>query len=73
MTSQTNYFEEVMHVINRRVSVRKYTPQTLSKEVIHTLLDAGVIAPTAMHQEPWSFIVIQDRGLLKTISDIRTS
>ncbi len=69
MTNQTNYFEEMMNAINRRVSVRKYTPLVLSKEVVQTLLDAATRAPTAMHQEPWSFIVIQDRRLLKKISD----
>ena len=33
------------------------------------LLDAAVHAPTAMHQEPWKFVVIQDRALLRRLSD----
>jgi nitroreductase len=36
---------------------------------IRALLDAAVHAPTAMHQEPWRFIVVQNRVLLKRISD----
>jgi nitroreductase len=30
---------------------------------------AAVRAPTAMHQEPWSFVVVQDRAMLRRISD----
>lgn len=39
------------------------------KNVIHTLLDAAVLAPTAMHEEPWSFAFIQDRKLLHRRSE----
>jgi len=33
------------------------------------LLDAAVQAPTAMHMEPWAFVVVQDRALLRRCSD----
>jgi nitroreductase len=33
------------------------------------LLEAAVRAPTAIHQEPWGFVVIQDKKLLQTLSD----
>jgi nitroreductase len=49
--------------------VRNYTPWTIDEATIRTLLDAAVHAPTAMHEEPWSFAVIQDRNLLNRLSD----
>lgn len=58
-----------LDAIYHRRSVRNYTLQTIDQAVIRTLLDAAVHAPTAMHEEPWSFAVIQDKNLLTRLSD----
>jgi nitroreductase len=58
-----------MDAIYHRRSVRDYAPRTIGQAVIRTLLDAAVHAPTAMHEEPWSFAVIQDRNLLNRLSE----
>jgi nitroreductase len=52
-----------------RRSVRSYAPGRLDRETIRALLDAAVQAPTAMHEEPWAFVVIQDPALLTLVSD----
>ena len=52
-----------------RRSVRSYTTQKLNKETIPSLLEAAIRAPTAMHSEPWGFVIIQDKKVLKDISD----
>lgn len=52
-----------------RRSVRAYTEQTLDESTIRALLDAAVQAPTAMHVEPWAFVVVQDQKTLQRISD----
>jgi nitroreductase len=45
----------------------------VSKETIQALLDAAVQAPSAMNRQPWAFLVIQNRNLLKRISDAAKS
>ena len=57
-------------VIGLRRSVRSYLSKDLGRDTINSLLQAAVKAPTAMHQEPWRFIVIQDQALLTKISEI---
>jgi nitroreductase len=52
-----------------RRSVRTYSPRPLDAATIRSLLDAAVQAPTALHAEPWAFVVVQDRSLLKRLSD----
>lgn len=52
-----------------RRSIRSYTADKVDKETIKFLLDAAVHAPTAIHEEPWSFVIIQEQKLLKRISD----
>ena len=58
-----------LDAIYHRRSVRDYTPQTIDQAVIRALLDAAVHAPTAMHEEPWSFAVVQDKNVLDRLSE----
>ena len=53
-----------------RRSVRAFAPQPLDESTIRSLLDAAVQAPTAMHTEPWRFVIIQDARTLRRYSDI---
>jgi len=52
-----------------RRSVRSYETRKVDMSTVRTLLEAAVRAPTAIHQEPWGFVVIQDKQLLKKLSD----
>ena len=61
-----NLFEAIL----ARRSVRAYAPDTLDRNTIQTLLEAAVRAPTAMHGEPWAFVVVQDHALLQRLSDL---
>ncbi len=59
----------VVAAIYGRHSVRNYTPEQLDRDTINVLLAAAVRAPTAIHKEPWAFVVVQDAALLRRISD----
>jgi nitroreductase len=49
--------------------VRAYAPEQVNQSTLRTLLAAAVRAPTAMHGEPWQFVIVQDRDTLKRLSD----
>lgn len=55
--------------INDRRAVRNYKNVKIDKAVINSLLDAAVQAPTAVHEEPWSFVVVQDKKILNSLSE----
>lgn len=59
-----------MDAINIRSSIRHYAPDKLDRDTIQRLLDAAVRAPTALHSEPWAFVVVQDVDLLRQVSDV---
>jgi nitroreductase len=61
--------EAVLRAIHGRRAVRSYLPTPLDSATVGTLLDAAVQAPTAMHDEPWAFVVIQDRAMLRRYSE----
>ncbi|MGD6805546.1 MAG: nitroreductase family protein [Candidatus Bathyarchaeia archaeon] len=55
--------------IKGRRSVRAFTNEPVSKEQLDAVLEAGVWAPTGMNRQPWRFIVIEDKKLIKLVSD----
>ncbi len=56
-------------IFNRR-SIRKYKNEPVEKEKIDRLLRAAMQAPSARNQQPWEFIVIDDRETLVELSNV---
>ena len=69
MQAEKSDGKTVFEAILARRSVRAYAPEELDRSTVKTLLEAAVHAPTAMHEEPWAFTMVQDRQLLKQLSD----
>lgn len=60
----------IFETILARRSVRNYKVRKVEQALIRTLLEAAIHAPTAIHQEPWGFVIIQDEKLLKQLSEV---
>ena len=60
---------DTMEAIFTRRSIRKYTKQPVSDEVLKELLEAAMYAPSAGNRQPWCFIVINDRKILDKIPE----
>lgn len=58
-----------MKEIFSRVSVRKFKNIKVEDEKIEKLLRAGMAAPSAGNQQPWEFIVIENKETLKKLSE----
>lgn len=58
----------IMDAIYFRRSIRNYSAEKVSEDSVHMLLYAAIQAPTAMHEEPWAFAVIQDKKILDRLS-----
>ena len=58
-----------IEAIYRRRAVRNFQPTPVDAQTVRQLLDAAVHAPTAMHLEPWAFVVVQDKDVLRRVSD----
>jgi len=59
---------EIQEAILTRRSIRKYTGKKISEDLITAILRAAMYAPSAMNQQPWHFIVVDDSTLLKKLS-----
>jgi len=57
----------VLEIIHKRRSVRQYRSDPVPAEHLTLILDAARMAPTAGNQQPWKFLVIQDRTKLSEL------
>jgi nitroreductase len=55
---------DAMEAIHTRRSIRKYQPRGVPEELIEKLLAAAMQAPSARNEQPWQFVVIDDRSIL---------
>ncbi len=60
---------DLFDAIKGRKSIRRFKPDPVPDEDIRTIIDAGRLAPSANNTQPWSFVVIRDRSLLKRMAD----
>ncbi len=60
--------EAVKAILGRR-SIRRYTRQEVPEEAVRSLLVAAMTAPSAGDQQPWQFVVLDDRSVLNAIPE----
>jgi nitroreductase len=63
-TSYTAEQEYLFDIIKNRRTVRDFKPTPVPKEHILKILDMARSAPTSGNQQPWKFLVVQDRAKL---------
>jgi len=59
-------FEELL--IKRR-SIRKYTEEKVPDETLMKIIEDAACAPSSGNEQPWKFIVVKNKSLMKKISD----
>lgn len=60
-------YDALMEIILGRRSIRKYKDKPISREEILCLLEAAIWAPNGENYQPWKFIVITDRNIIKEL------
>lgn len=59
-----------MNCIKQRRSIRNYLDKKIPKEIIEEIILAGRYAPSGENKQPWRFVVITNREVIKELSDI---
>lgn len=63
----------ILDLLKKRKSVRSFTGEDVSKEVVENILEAGRLSPSGGNEQPWKFGLITDRTLIAQISQIAYS
>ncbi|MCP4749965.1 MAG: hypothetical protein GY866_03670 [Proteobacteria bacterium] len=53
----------------KRRSVREYEDKAVSLDLIKEMIDESIQAPNASHKQPWKFIVVNNKEMMKKVSD----
>ncbi len=59
---------DLFDAIQGRKSIRRFKQTPVPDEDINKILDAGRFAPSANNTQPWKFLVIKDREILKSMA-----
>lgn len=58
---------ELKEVLLKRRSVRKFTDEPVSEEIIEELLHAAMSGPSACNRKPWDFYVVTNEEILEKL------
>jgi len=63
---------DVSDAIRTKRAVRKFQDKPLPPELVSAILNAGRRSQSSKNEQSWQFIAIQDRAILKALSDCGT-
>lgn len=61
---------DVKTAIATKRAVRQFKDMPLPEDAVHEILNAGRRAQSAKNRQPWHFIAIQDKQILKALSEM---
>lgn len=61
--------QDMLDCIMTRASVRTYTDEQISDDLIEKILRAGMAAPSAVNKQPWEFVVVKDSAMCIALAD----
>jgi nitroreductase len=61
---------DCIEALKTRRSVRVYTGEPVSREVIEDIVDCGRLAATAINLQPWEFVAVTDNEKLSAIAAV---
>jgi nitroreductase len=66
------YMDTFEAILTRR-SIRKYENKPISDDQIKELLNAAMSAPSAGNQQPWHFVIMDDKNIFKELPKFHPS
>ncbi|MGI6576580.1 MAG: nitroreductase family protein [Eubacteriales bacterium] len=62
---------DVLQAINDRRSIRSFRSDPVSNDIIRTIIDAGIKAPSGKNKQPWEFIVVTGDKRIEMVQIMR--
>lgn len=63
---------DLMELLLKRRSVRKYSGEPVCREDLEMIVDAGLCSPSGRNRKPWELVVVSDHKMLEKLSHCRT-
>ena len=59
---------EFIEVLRKRRAVRDFKPDPVPEPLLNRMINAAILAPSAMNAQPWRFTIVTDQSLLQEMS-----
>jgi nitroreductase len=63
-----NKMSDMIELLRKRRSIRKFTREKVAPELVETLVEALLRAPSSRGYNPWEFVLVDDEELLAKLS-----
>lgn len=60
----------MLDTIYDRRSIRKYQEKPVEEKLLNEILKAGMYAPSTVNKQPWHFVVITDKEVMRDIKNL---
>ncbi len=60
-----------MELLRQRRSVRQFEPRPIEPDKVDLLKEAVLRSPSSRNLDPWAFVFVQDKALLKALSEAK--
>lgn len=60
--------ENFLELLKKRRSSRLFTEEPVDKDIVCNLMKAALMSPSGHRINPWEFILVEDKGMLKALS-----
>ncbi len=61
--------QAVIGAILARRSIREYTTEPVSRQVLRDIINAGIWAPSGLNNQPWRFVIVTDPAIRDQLAD----
>ncbi|PIZ55919.1 hypothetical protein COY23_03785 [bacterium (Candidatus Torokbacteria) CG_4_10_14_0_2_um_filter_35_8] len=59
----------MLSTIKKRRSIRDFLEKEVEEEKLQEILKAAMFSPSARHIDPWEFLVVKDKNIIKKLCD----
>lgn len=64
--------DNLLKLLMKRRSIRKFKEEKPSKELVDMVLKAGLLAPSSKNKKPVEFILVEDKNILLKLKESKT-
>ena len=64
---------DVFEAVHTILAVREYQDKPIPSNIIRKIVEAGRLTGSSMNRQPWHFIVVEDRAMLRQLGSIAQS
>ncbi len=63
---------DLLSILKKRKSIRKYTDEPIPQEILERIVEAGKLAPSGRNKKPVKLIPVRDKETLEYLSNTRS-